>query len=143
MGLWSRKQADRHNRRRKATQSIDEVQVPNDPGDDPADVAIHRDLAKAVRAAVAAISEPDRRLLDLRYLADWSATDLASVLAISEGAVRNRLHDARRRLKPRLAHLETTKESLAAKRGLSTIIWRPSFRYVPFTFQLMSLVLRR
>lgn len=59
-----------------------------------------------VRAALQAASEPDRYLLELRYVAEWSIADLAMATGLSQGAVRKRLHDARRRLRPALAAVD-------------------------------------
>lgn len=70
---------------------------------DPAVLAERRHLIMTVRAALQGAPEPDRRLLDLRYFAEWSIRDLATVTGLTEGAIRKRLHDARRRLRPSLA----------------------------------------
>ena len=75
-----------------------------------ADAAEHRDPAaddELVRAAVRVdavralrrLSAPERRLVALRYLLDWTHQDLADHFGISEVAVRVRLHRARRRLR--------------------------------------------
>ncbi|HAM23713.1 MAG TPA: hypothetical protein DCQ04_15910 [Actinobacteria bacterium] len=72
---------------------------------DPASVAQERALADDVRLALTAVRDDDRRLLELRYLAGWSNADLAGLLRVSDGALRKRLHAARRRLRPLLEHL--------------------------------------
>jgi F-type H+-transporting ATPase subunit beta len=58
-----------------------------------------------VRRALQAAPDPDRRLLVLRYAGDWTDGELADLLGVTPGAVRKRLHDARRRLRPALQHL--------------------------------------
>lgn len=72
---------------------------------DPADQVEHRDLAAVVRVALGAVSDQDRRLLELRYLAGWTNDELAELLGVTNGTIRKRLHDARRRLRPHIEHL--------------------------------------
>jgi RNA polymerase sigma-70 factor, ECF subfamily len=52
----------------------------------------------AVRTAVAALSEDERRLLHLRYEADLTQREIAEFLGLPEGTVKVRLHRLRRRL---------------------------------------------
>lgn len=93
------KHADRYRRGHRDRQPIPAV-VQDEPEDsDPAHVVLRRDLVMTVRAALQAAPEPDRRLLELRYIAEWSIRDLAAVTGLTEGATRKRLHDARRRLR--------------------------------------------
>lgn len=89
--------------------------------DDPAEAVVRRHDSALVRAALAASSLGDRRILELRYLAGWSNPELAEHLGISPGAVRKRLHDARRRIRPHLEDLnpkETTMTDLDRFLGL-------------------------
>lgn len=58
-----------------------------------------------MRQALCGLRDDDRRLLELRYLAGWSNAELADLLDVTSGALRKRLHDARRRLRPHLEHL--------------------------------------
>lgn len=78
---------------------------------DPADVATRRDVAAIVRVALNDAPDGDRLLLELRYLAGWTNSELAAHLGITPGATRKRLFDARRRLRPALEHLDP-KETL-------------------------------
>jgi F0F1-type ATP synthase beta subunit len=82
------------------------------PDGDPADHAERSEVAALVRLALATAPDHDRHLLELRYLAGWTNDDLADLLAISSGAFRNRLHDARRRLRPQLEHLNTKEQPM-------------------------------
>ena len=104
--LAVRKYADRHRRgHRDVGSTADDLDAADvvDEGADPAILAERRDLVATVRAALQGATEPDRYLLELRYLAEWPIADLALAAGLTEGAVRKRLHDARRRLRPALA----------------------------------------
>jgi len=72
---------------------------------EPESVLEDRTVAEAVHLALGELRDDDRRLLKLRYLAGWSNTDLARLLDVSDGALRKRLYDARRRLRPFVEHL--------------------------------------
>ena len=108
VGLAVRKHADRHRRRRRPTEVLAESHAP-DAGEDPVE---RSELVTRVRAALSVASDADRRLLELRHLADWSIEDLAALLGVSPGAVRKRLHDARRRLRPSLHDLHDTRSTV-------------------------------
>ena len=107
VGLAVRKHADRHRRRRRPAEAIGEDHAA-ESGGDPAE---RSELINRVRAALAVASDADRRLLELHYLADWPIADLADLLGLSQGAVRKRLHDARRRLRPSLQDLHDPRRS--------------------------------
>ncbi|MEY2426457.1 MAG: hypothetical protein QOI61_2029 [Actinomycetota bacterium] len=102
-----RKQADRLHRR---TPTGDTAEPAISPEDQPDLAAEKNELIRFVRASLSTLSDPDRRLLELRYFAGWSIDDLAHLLDINHAAVRKRLHDARRRLRPALEQLHETKE---------------------------------
>lgn len=74
-------------------------------GWEPESVVQDRAVTESVHLALGELRDDDRRLLELRYLAGWSNTQLARLLDVSDGALRKRLHDARRRLRPLLEHL--------------------------------------
>lgn len=58
--------------------------------------------ALAVRAAVARLPEPQRRVLVLRHVLDWSAGEIGDHLDLSADAVRQQLRRARRALRAEL-----------------------------------------
>lgn len=107
--LAVRKHAERHRRRQRHTEPIDDVIEERSAG--PADLIDQQSVAAQVRTALATVRDGDRRLLELRYLADWSISDLAEVLDLTEGTVRKRLHDARRRVRPALEQLTERKDT--------------------------------
>jgi RNA polymerase sigma-70 factor, ECF subfamily len=106
--LAVRKHADRHRRGRRSALLLDlNLALPANevsgvvPGD-PAAEAERAEDRVAVRRALALATDSDRLLLVLRYYGGWPESDLAALLGIGAGAVRKRLHDARRRLSNRL-----------------------------------------
>ena len=99
--LIVRKHADRHRRQLKSTSDINHDPVSDDPT--PHELAERNAVADMVRDALAHLHDKDRVLLDLKYVAEWDDSRLAELLGITRGAVRKRLFDARRRLRPHLA----------------------------------------
>jgi RNA polymerase sigma-70 factor (ECF subfamily) len=83
--------ARRHRvRRPRPTQVIE-----RDPAQSPPDTATRIDVERAVDQ----LPRRQRQLVALHYLADLPITDVASVLGVSEGAVKAQLHDARGKLR--------------------------------------------
>jgi RNA polymerase sigma factor (sigma-70 family) len=100
--LAVRKHADRYRRGVREHEEVDQVPPAEQFDSDPAVLAERRDVILTVRAALHEAPEPDRQLLELRYLAEWSISDLAAATGLTEGALRKRLFDARRRLQSTL-----------------------------------------
>ncbi|GAC1601157.1 MAG: hypothetical protein NVS3B21_28620 [Acidimicrobiales bacterium] len=109
--LIVRKQASRL-RPRMGDVTVDGVVEPPMVGADPAVHAERNEAVLVVRLALAAAADRDRRLLELRYLAGWTNEELAELLGLSSGAIRKRLHDARRRLRPHLEHLNPKEQTM-------------------------------
>lgn len=123
--LLVRKHADRHRRRLRPTLTLDLVLELADDGLGPADQAEASDQDQVVRRMLALVPDPDRRLLDLRYVESRTDADLAALLGISPGAVRKRLFDARKRLRPSLEAsldlpLEIRRPAMTPRFGLVT-----------------------
>jgi RNA polymerase sigma factor (sigma-70 family) len=95
----------RHLRRRRAA-------VPWAPemGSDPQELAEAAQLVARVRSAVAALPPGQRRAVTLFYLAGLSQREVAEVLGVEVGAVKARLHKARRSLRARLAEFSEEAE---------------------------------
>ena len=107
--LWLivRKQAERHRRRLRLPLPLDLSTDLPAAGDGPELALLRAEQDLVVRRALQAARDPDRRLLVLRYAGDWTDVELAELLGVTPGAIRKRLHDARRRLRPALEHLVT------------------------------------
>ncbi len=101
--LIVRKQADRHRRRHRRTDVVIEGDSWTNAADDPAALVARDDENEVVRRALAATSDADRAILAARYFDELSDRELAGLLDITPAAVRKRLFDARRRLRPVLA----------------------------------------
>jgi len=67
------------------------------------DASAASDLQLVVAEALAGLAPADRAVLVMRYLEDRSVSEVAHVLGVSEGAVRNRSMRALDRLRPLLA----------------------------------------
>jgi len=89
-------------RRQKPTVDIEQA-VLEAPGDRPEAMALRRERAVAVKAAIAKLPEQTRVALVLREYEGFSYQEIADGLGIPLGTVKSRLNDARRRLKVELA----------------------------------------
>lgn len=72
-------------------------------GPDPADPAAVPDEVVALLDALGRLPETDRQVVVLGLVGGLSATEVGAVVGVSAGAVRVRLHRARRRLRDALA----------------------------------------
>lgn len=79
------------------------VPEPIDAGIGPAELAEADDLARRTRRAVAALPRGQRAAVMLFYLMNLTHAETAAQLGIEVGAVKARLHKARKRLKQHLA----------------------------------------
>ena len=75
---------------------------PPDTGPGPAELAAEADLAARIRRAVTALPPGQRQAVLLVYLSGLTQAETAAVLGIDVGAVKTRLHKARRALRQRL-----------------------------------------
>ncbi len=69
-----------------------------DPAAGPDEVAMRNDRRLVVRAAMAHLSADQRAVLQMRYVADLSAPEVAIVLGKTEGAIRSLQHRGERAL---------------------------------------------
>jgi F-type H+-transporting ATPase subunit beta len=69
---------------------------------DPQVIVEERELAQVVRDALASATDSDRLLLGLRYYGGWTEPEMAKAFNTTPSAIKKRLHDARRRLRPAL-----------------------------------------
>lgn len=73
------------------------------PADGPYELAVRAENRKTVRAALAHLSEDQRVVLELRYLAGLGAREIAQTLGKTEGAVRSLQHRGERAMYRMLA----------------------------------------
>jgi RNA polymerase sigma factor (sigma-70 family) len=100
-------------RRRPAAAWLPEVaDVPalDRSGADPQELAEAAEVVARVRAAVAALPPRHRQAVTLFYLAGQSQREVAAALGIDVGAVKGRLHKARRALRARLVEFSEEAE---------------------------------
>ncbi|HXP19800.1 MAG TPA: bifunctional nuclease domain-containing protein [Streptosporangiaceae bacterium] len=93
----------------------------DDPGPD--ELAELAELAAAVRAAVAQLADGQRQAVLLFYLQGLTHREVAAELAISVGAVKARLHQARAALTPSLTQLITAPEEPQMTATASSSAW--------------------
>ncbi len=67
-------------------------------GSSPSEKLVHKEMRERVRSALARLPEGEREVLVLRYLEELPTAEVASVLQISEGAVKMRHRRALERL---------------------------------------------
>ena len=92
--------------RRKGANALmfmDELPAVMDASPNPAEVLEMKTDAAAIRAAVAQLSPALREAVVLRYFDELPEAEIARVLETTVGAVKVRLHAARRKLKEMLA----------------------------------------
>ncbi|HEV3445403.1 MAG TPA: sigma-70 family RNA polymerase sigma factor [Gemmataceae bacterium] len=75
-----------------------------DSGQGPSAALQRGELRQQVRAALDALTEPDREVLVLRYLEQLSAREVGAVLGFSEAAAKKRALRALQRLRDALKH---------------------------------------
>ena len=99
-------------RARRASRSTSVAELPDtaDPARDPAEQAIASADREALRAAMALLSERDRRLIELRYLEERTVADTAKQAGLSVTATKVALLRARERLRNALEHSGGTDE---------------------------------
>jgi RNA polymerase sigma-70 factor (sigma-E family) len=87
-------------RRRRSSGELPYAEPPDGLHEDPAAAS---DLQLVVAEALAGLAPADRAVLVMRYLEDRSVSEVAQLLGVSEGAVRNRSMRALDRLRPLLS----------------------------------------
>ena len=73
------------------------------PNHDVADAALRRVLADRLRAAIAGLPHPQRRVVELAYLHGFTFRQVAEHLGLPEGTAKSRLRLGLRRLQQQLA----------------------------------------
>jgi RNA polymerase sigma factor (sigma-70 family) len=89
--------------RRSARQRRRAAEQPAGTVPDPAEEAVQATLTRSVRAAVAALPEPQRKAVLLAYAGGHTAREIAALEGIPEGTAKSRLRLGLRRIGRRLA----------------------------------------
>jgi RNA polymerase sigma factor (sigma-70 family) len=116
--LIVRKQAERHRRRLRFPLPLDLAAEFPSSIDGPEATLLRSEQDAIVRRALGAARDADRRLLVLRYAGDWGDAELAELLGTTPGAIRKRLSDARRRLRPQLTAMLAVEEPMTQSRSV-------------------------
>jgi RNA polymerase sigma factor (sigma-70 family) len=116
--LIVRKQAERHRRRLRFPLPLDLLAELPSPVEGPEATLLRSEQEAIVRRALVSARDADRRLLVLRYAGDWGDAELAELLGTSPGAIRKRLSDARRRLRPQLTAMLAVEEPMTQPRSV-------------------------
>jgi RNA polymerase sigma factor (sigma-70 family) len=69
------------------------------PLPDPLECLVAGELSAQVGQAIKVLAEPDRQVVALFYISNYSHAEIAAFLEVPESTVKKRLHDARKRLK--------------------------------------------
>ena len=103
--------------KRRAEDTLDDVDRLDveDESAGPGELAIRNERRRTVRAAMAHLSEDQRAVLQLRYVAELSAPEVADILGKTEGAIRSLQHRGERALARLLADTEMAAEMIAAR----------------------------
>jgi RNA polymerase sigma-70 factor (ECF subfamily) len=96
--IASHKIADHRRNHRRFWRAINRRWRPDPPADSAYELALQGDERSRVHRAVERLSEPNREVVTLRFVADLPLATIAGVLGISEGAAKMRLSRALRRL---------------------------------------------
>lgn len=102
---WARENA------RPTTALDDSLEVPNErlvasaaPAESPREAAQKHETEREIRTAIESLPERQRAAIVLFELEQHPIREVAALLGCSEGAVKFHIHEARKKLKERLAH---------------------------------------
>ncbi|MFA9432677.1 sigma-70 family RNA polymerase sigma factor [Egicoccus sp. AB-alg2] len=106
----------------RPTDEVRDDPTPTGP-DDPERVAVGKDLARALGAALARLKDDHREVIELRFVHDLSVADTAAVLERSIGATKALQYRALRALAAEVAdHPELAKLAAAGLGGLLALL---------------------
>lgn len=92
---------DQLRRRRLVVDSLEALQPWEEPADEapgPESASARRESQEATRALLGRLGPQDRAVVILRYWEDLSTEEIAEALALTDKAVKSRLHRARRQM---------------------------------------------
>lgn len=89
-------------RRKALVERAEQVRPSGDAAPSPEVAALAAEQRRVVMAAMDALGEKDRLVLQYRYFLDLSEADMAATLGVAKGTIKSRLSRAQARLKERL-----------------------------------------
>ena len=116
---------DRLRRRRGQWVSFEELPAegePWDPGPGPEAISHQRERASRVGRLLLRLSPQDRSVIVLRYWHDMGMEEIAQTLALTESAVKSRLHRARRELASQWLEAEAERGEVEGLRHGSPVV---------------------
>jgi len=97
----------RHNRRRIAFLSLEQEEIkgycPRNPAELPEEIMISKEEYERLMAALGSLDTKHRSVLVLRFFNELSYEEIASVVGVSLGTVKSRIHYSLKTLRQRLA----------------------------------------
>ncbi len=109
-GSWlfgiAHQQCIQHWRRSRMEQPFDEesADLPDESGEGPAELLVRAEQAAQFRALLAQLPPPQRAVITLFFLEEFSIEEIAGITGAPPGTVKSRLHHAKRTLKKLLEH---------------------------------------
>lgn len=109
----ARRKALHYVSRRRTHEDIDNVPAVS-AGSDPLARILKEERINEVRAAVGTLSEKNRTVAELFYFKNVNVSRISALLALPEGTVKRRLHEARKKLKERLGYMHEMRKEVSA-----------------------------
>jgi RNA polymerase sigma-70 factor (ECF subfamily) len=103
--LIYRRKAGRRRRRHEELRRQAESAPSDAQPRDPLDWLLSRERREMVQGALGRLDDRDAQILVLKYAENWSYSQIATNLGVSESAVESRLHRARQKLRKALARV--------------------------------------
>ncbi len=92
-------------RKRLPVETLDDAGDLPDPDPDPAALAEARDLRDKILAAIEALPEHEREVIELFYLDGYSQNDIAGMVGIPVKTIKSRLYSSRQHLQKRMREI--------------------------------------
>ncbi len=86
-------------RARKPSTSLDHVELPAGPGEDPAEHHRGREIQRCLQQALTSLTPENAQLFALRFFEGYGNSDIARMLQVAQGTIGVRLHRIRGRIK--------------------------------------------
>jgi RNA polymerase sigma-70 factor (ECF subfamily) len=99
-GIAHQKCVQRWRHQQRETAALEEfAEAPAEPDDDPRELLIRQEQEAAFMKLLDQLPQPQRSVLLLRFVEDFSLDEIAAITAVPIGTVKSRLHNAKRALR--------------------------------------------